>query len=72
MALELALLALCTLHRVTSPLTTADVVGDQLTGLSSADMYRRQFVQVLNARVLLTTLEPAPCFILHRLNCERP
>ena len=36
-ALELMLPALCTLHRVTSLLTAADLVGDQLTGLSSAD-----------------------------------
>ena len=31
----------CTSHHVTSSLTVADVIGDQLTGLSSADAYRR-------------------------------
>eukprot|EP00966_Prymnesium_polylepis_P182610 4230976-Prymnesium_polylepis.2 len=44
-ALELTLLALCTSHRVTSPLAAADIVGDQLTGLSEPDMYRRQLLQ---------------------------
>jgi hypothetical protein len=45
-ALELTLPAMCTLHRMTSPLTAADIVGDQLTGISSADAYRRQLLQV--------------------------
>eukprot|EP00966_Prymnesium_polylepis_P174291 4032689-Prymnesium_polylepis.1 len=39
-ALELMLPGLCALHCVTSPVTAADIVGDQLTGLSSANMYR--------------------------------
>ena len=38
--------ALCTSHRVTSPLTAADIIGDQLTGISTAHAYRRQLLQV--------------------------
>eukprot|EP00966_Prymnesium_polylepis_P229251 5305142-Prymnesium_polylepis.1 len=39
------LLTLCTLHRVTPPLTAADIVGDQISGRSTADAYRRQLLQ---------------------------
>ena len=61
-ALEFTLLALCTLNRrclhrfpshcalcTASPLTAADIVGDQITGTSSANAYRRQLLQVWRA-----------------------
>eukprot|EP00966_Prymnesium_polylepis_P069743 1621436-Prymnesium_polylepis.1 len=58
-ALELTPLAMCTLHCVTSPLTAADIIGDQLTGVSSANAYRRVLLQGMHQRV------PAPPVHVH-------